>query len=117
MKTNAPNSFRRVLVGAALVAGFATAAQSAELPQVRVNYADLNVNSTAGAAVLYQRIRSAADQVCPTFGERDLGAQAVVKACKVRAVGEAVAAVHSAALTQVLEGKIGVTPAERVASL
>jgi UrcA family protein len=69
------------------------------------------------STVLYQRIRGAANQVCSTFGERDLGVQAAAEVCRARAIGEAVAAVHSAALTQVYEGKTGVTAVERVASL
>jgi UrcA family protein len=117
MKTKTQNSFRRVVVVAALVAGFATAGQATELPQVHVNFSDLNVNSEAGAAVLYQRIRNAAEQVCGTFGVRDLGAAAAAKACKARAIGEAVAWVHRPALTQVYEGKTGVTAVERVAAL
>jgi UrcA family protein len=116
MKTNTNNSFRGVLVAAALVAGFATAGQAAEFQQVHVNYGDLNVNSEAGAAALYQRIRNAAEQVCGTFGVRDLGAEAAAKACKTRAIGEAVAAVHAPALSQIYEGKMGV-PVERFASL
>jgi UrcA family protein len=116
MKTKINNSFRGVLVAAALVAGFATAGQAAEFQQVHVNYGDLNVNSEAGAAVLYQRIRNAAEQVCGTFGVRDLGAEAAAKACKTRAIGEAVAAVHAPALSQIYEGKMGVK-VERFASL
>lgn len=117
MKTKTNNSFRRVVVAVALAAGFVTAAQAADLPQVRVNYGDLNIDSAAGAAVLYQRIRNAAEQVCGTFGVRDLSAEAAAKACRIRAIGEAVAAVHSPALTQVYEVKMGVTPVERLASL
>jgi UrcA family protein len=116
MKTNTNNTFRRVLVAAALVAGFATAGQAAELPQVHVFYGDLNVSNEAGAAVLYQRIRNAAEEVCGTFGVRDLGAAAAAQACKARAIGEAVAAVHAPALTQVYEGKVGVK-VERFAAL
>jgi UrcA family protein len=117
MKTKTQNSFRRVVVVAALVAGFATAGQATELPQVHVNFSDLNVNSEAGAAVLYQRIRNAAEQVCGTFGVRDLGAEAAAKACKARAIGEAVAAVHNPSLTRAYEGTVGLAAVARVASL
>jgi UrcA family protein len=82
-----------------------------------VNYGDLNVNSAAGAAVLYQRIRGAADQVCPSVGVRDLGLEAAAKVCKTRAIGDAVAAVHSPELTEMFQGKTRVTALERVASL
>ncbi len=116
MKTKINNSFRGMIVAAALIAGFATAGQAADLPQVHVSYGDLNLSSEAGAAVLYQRIRNAAEQVCGTFGVRDLSAEAAAKACKARAIGEAVAAVHAPALSQVYEGKMGVK-AERFASL
>jgi len=116
MKTNTHKSYREVLIAAALAAAFVTVAGAADLPQVHVNYSDLNVNTAAGAAVLYQRIRGAAEQVCPTFLARDLNAEAAAKACKVRAIGEAVAAVHAPALTQVYEGKMGIK-AERFASL
>jgi UrcA family protein len=113
MKTKTNNAFHRVFVAAALVAGFGAAAQAADLPQVHVNYADLNVNTAAGATILYQRIRHAADQVCPTFIERDLNSETAAKA---RAIGEAVAAVNVPALTQVYEGKTGIKTA-RFASL
>jgi UrcA family protein len=116
MKTKTNNAFHRVFVAAALVAGFGAAAQAADLPQVHVNYADLNVNTAAGATILYQRIRHAADQVCPTFIERDLNSETAAKACKARAIGEAVAAVNAPALTQVYEGKTGIKTA-RFASL
>jgi UrcA family protein len=116
MKTTTQNSYRQVLIAAALAAAFVTVAGAAALPQVHVNYSDLNVNTTAGAAVLYQRIRGAAEQVCPTFSERDLNSEAAAKACKVRAIAEAVAAVHAPALTQMYEGKMGVKAA-RLASL
>ena len=107
MKTKTNNAFRKAFVAAAFVAGFGVAAQAADLPQVHVNYGDLNVNTAAGAAVLYQRIRNAAEQVCGTFGVRDLGAAAAAKACKTRAIGEAVAAVHAPVLSQMYEGEDG----------
>jgi UrcA family protein len=108
MKTKTHNSFHRVVVAVALIAGFGAAAQATEFARVRVNYSDLNVNTEAGAAVLYQRIRNAADEVCGTFGVRDLGAEAAAKACKARAIGEAVASVKAPALSQVHEAKLGV---------
>jgi UrcA family protein len=117
MKTFTQHSFRQVLVRAAIVAGFATAAQAADLPQVHVNYGDLNVNSAAGSAVLYQRIRSAAEHVCPTSDVRGLASVTAAKTCKARAIGEAVAAVHSPALTWVYENKTGVAQAKQFASL
>ena len=108
MKTKTQNAFRRVFVAAALVAGFGVAAQATELARVHVTFSDLNVNTEAGAAVLYQRIRNAADEVCGTFSVRDLGAEVAARACKERAIGETVASVKVPALTRVYEAKVGV---------
>jgi UrcA family protein len=110
-------SIRAALLTATLSAGFATVGTAADLPQVHVNYADLNVNSPAGATVLYQRIRRAADQVCPTVDGRDLAGQSAAKACKTRAIAEAVAAVQNPSLTHVYELKTGATPVARFASI
>jgi UrcA family protein len=117
MKTAIHNTFRPLLVTAALVAGFAVTAHAAEFPQVHVNYGDLNINSTAGANVLYQRIRRAADQVCEAHGQRDLGALAAAKNCKTRAITEAVGMVRSPILTRVYENKTGVKAPSQLASL
>ena len=47
------------------LAGLATAAVSDEAaPSVTVRYHDLNLNDPEGVAVLYGRIRRAADEVC-----------------------------------------------------
>ena len=117
MKTTVHNSFRPLLVAVTLAAGFAVTAHAAELPQVHVNYADLNLNSTAGANVLYQRIRTAATKVCDVYGGRDLGTISAAKACKTHAIAEAVGTVHSPALTQVYENKTGVKPVSQLAAL
>ena len=58
----------------------------------RFIYADLNLNTQAGAAVLYQRIHNAAQQVCGDVGSRELAQAAAAKACVDRAI---VASVHS----------------------
>jgi UrcA family protein len=90
----------RVLIAAAAVcAALVSGARAGEVPQAHVKYADLNVGSAAGAAVLYQRIKSAAAQVCGVDGERDLGRRVQAKACETRAIAEAVAAVDAPALT------------------
>jgi UrcA family protein len=117
MKTTIHNSFRPVLVAATLVAGFALTAHAEEFPQVHVNYADLNVNSTAGAKVLYQRIRAAADKVCDVYGDRDLGTMAAAKACKTHAIAEAVGTVHSPMLTRVYESTTGIKATTQLAAL
>lgn len=117
MKNTLHNSFRPLLIAATLTAGFALTARAAEPPQVHVNYADLNLNTTAGANVLYQRIRAAADKVCYVNDGRDLGTIPAAKACRSRAIAEAVGTVHSALLTQKYENNTGVKGLSQLASL
>ncbi len=117
MNTNTQKSLRLGVVAATMLAGFATVGAAADLPQVHVKYADLNVDSAAGAAVLYQRIRVAANEVCPASDTRDLAAQSAAKACRTRAIAQAVVAVHNPSLTRVYEIKAGGTPVTRFASI
>jgi len=64
-----------------------------------VRYSDLNLNTAAGANVLYQRIRGAAKQVCGDMDSRRLGEAAAAKACMDRAIVSSVSAVNSVQLT------------------
>jgi UrcA family protein len=117
MNSTARKSFHLGLVATALIAGFATVGTAADLPQVHVKYADLNVDSAAGATVLYQRIRAAANEVCPTADAHNLESQSAAKACRTHAIAEAVAAVRNPSLTRVYESKMGATPTTRFASI
>jgi len=105
-----------VALFAALTAG-AAGAHAAEVPQVHVKYGDLNLATAAGATVLHQRIRGAADLVCGVADARELGRVAQAKACAVHTVAEAVAAVNAPALTAVYAAKMGGTPATRLATI
>ena len=67
-------------------------------PNRTINYSDLNINSTAGARVLYRRIRTAAIQVCIFRDSWDLSIKHLREDCIKRAVDEAVRAVPSAEL-------------------
>ncbi len=97
----------RVLVAAAAVcAALATGVRADDVAQAHVKYGDLNVAGGAGAAVLYQRIRVAASQVCGGDGERDLARKARAKACADRAIAQAVAAVNAPALTGLYQTKV-----------
>ena len=96
----------RILV-AALVAAFAAGAQAQGVAQIHVKYADLNVDKPAGAAVLYQRIRAAAEKVCAMPGSRELDRAVKAKACITNATANAVAAVNVPALTGLYETKVG----------
>jgi UrcA family protein len=97
-------------------AALATGARAADVAQVHVKYADLNVNTDAGAAVLYRRIHAAANQVCAMPGDRELVVLAGTKACVDRAIAEAVAAVKSPTLSKLYESKVGISPVAKLAS-
>ncbi len=110
------NPARIALSVVALTAAFAAGARAGELPQVHVKYSGLDLDTPAGAATLYQRIRLAADEVCAVSGSRELARIAHEKACADRAIAEAVAAVNNPRVTRLYEVKMGVTPALRLAA-
>lgn len=115
------NTLRALVAVAAITCGFAAtveadAVEAGQAPQVHIKYADLDLNTTAGATVLYQRIRGAADQVCAAHQERDLGQVMRAKACANRAIAEAVAAVGNTHLTAVYDQKAGAAPVTRLAA-
>jgi UrcA family protein len=112
MNTNNPI---RIAAAALLFAVLAAGAQAADVPQVHVKYADLNLNTAAGATVLYRRIRGAADQVCGVSSDRDLARVTQAKACAAHAVADAVAAVNAPILTSIYQVKIGGTAVTRLA--
>jgi UrcA family protein len=65
-----------------------------------VHFADLDLSHSAGVAVLYQRIRAAAHEVCQPLSERDLTLRAASRSCVVDAVDQAVSDIHSPALSR-----------------
>ena len=56
---------------------------------VRVSFADLNLASAAGRAVLDRRIASAARSICGTYFARDLQMQTLVQNCREDAIASA----------------------------
>jgi UrcA family protein len=105
MKTIAQNhrNFTLAAVAAVCLAAVTVGARANEAvdtaPALTVHYADLNLNTRAGAAVLYKRIRLAAKQVCGDVGVQPLVQAAPAKACVKRAVFESVHAVNKPLLT------------------
>ena len=81
-------------IGAANATTAAPAAQS-----LRVAYGDLDLSHAAGVDALYARLRAAAAQVCNPSDTQDLRSQVSFRACTVRALDDAVAAVHEPRLT------------------
>jgi UrcA family protein len=83
-----------------LIAGpaLAASAQTDDAPrQAVVSYADLNLNTPGGQAVLVARIHRAAQAVCgPEPDSHDVKAQMAFRACMQHSVDTAVAAIPSA---------------------
>jgi UrcA family protein len=79
------------------------------VPTRTVHYSGLDINTRAGATVLYARIRNAAQQVCGDADSRQLAVSAAVKACVNRAIYTSVRSVNSPKLTSVYNGQVGAT--------
>ncbi len=106
MNKSSQNTLRAVAAAATLLA-LTAGARAADVAQVHVKYADLNISSPAGAAVLYRRIRVAADQVCGEYGGRGLARIARAQACADKAIADAVASVGNDTLNSVYAAKTG----------
>ena len=93
-------------VSTTMLAGVTHAAGFGDTPAKQmVTYKDSNLNSEAGTQALYRRIQRAANKVCGEADVRDLAGMNVRKACRDRAISEAVAAVNSPMLTKVYLAK------------
>jgi UrcA family protein len=93
-----------------VVPGFAVPpadADSSDVPQITVKFGDLNISSPRGAAVLYGRIRGAAEKVCSPYDRRDLPSKVRLCACIDKAILGAVTGVNNFALTAVYSAKTG----------
>jgi len=85
----------------------ANAAPPGDVPSAVVHFADLNLSHSEGIAVLYRRLKAAAETVCALQDGRDLGSQARYKLCWRSALGAAVAKVDHPALTAYFQAKSG----------
>ncbi|MBV6423027.1 MAG: hypothetical protein NAOJABEB_00816 [Steroidobacteraceae bacterium] len=107
----------RTLTGPFALAAFlcftAFAAGAAELPAKTVFYGDLNLSSPAGAGVLYARIKAAAKQVCPGYGERTISARDARNACIAQTVDKAVADVNRPLLSALHKSSSTIRTASR----
>jgi UrcA family protein len=86
-------------------AGAATSALADDLPQRTVHFSDLDLSHSAGAAVLYSRIKAAAAQVCDQHTVRSLEAVTTTRHCMDQAIARAVAAMDVPALTSLYRAK------------
>lgn len=99
------------------LAALPAAADSFEPLKVTVKFGDLDVSHPQGAAVLYLRIRAAAQNVCSPFDGSGFSAKMLLDACVNKAVADAVTKVNKPALFAVYGAKIGKTMPAQVASL
>ena len=113
MKTNTSNNSKQIiwaLVGAlslAAAGGVAHADAAFDVPARTVHYSDLDLNTQAGVAALYNRIRSAAEQVCGNVDSRRLEQVTVAKACVDHAVSASVGSVNNLRLTSEYSVRVG----------
>ena len=63
-----------------------------------IKFQDLNLTTTAGVEVLYQRVHSAAQRVCADSGQSNLAASALAK-CTKDAEARAIKEIYLPALT------------------
>lgn len=95
------NRFTTTMMISALAFGYqlANAAPSQEALSVMVHFADLDLTHADGVAVLYRRLKGAAETVCAAQDRRDPGSQMRFRVCWQTALGAAVAKVNRPALT------------------
>ena len=69
-----------------LLPSIAMAAQQDGEPTAKVSFADLNLNTAQGVAVLHRRIAATAHAMCDQNGTRDLATQSQSAACRKAAL-------------------------------
>jgi UrcA family protein len=99
----------------ALLAAVATAAAQLALadssyyviPMQRVDYSDIDLSRAAGANALYERLQTAAREVCRPLDSEQLALHKHYVNCRTRAVADAVARIDNPLLTALHEFKTG----------
>ena len=114
--TRNTKSFTMAAIAAVCLASVTIIAHADEAART-VRYSDLNLNTQAGAAVLYKRIRNAAEEVCGDVGSRQLAEAAAAKACVDRAIVTSVRSVNAPRLTREYNTHAGVAQPINVATL
>ena len=96
------SAVRRALLAVAIASICTSANAGSPDPSAQrtVRFADLDLSRPAGVAVLYQRLRVAAREVCQTVDERDLMLLAASRSCVRDAIDHAVDDVHSLTLSR-----------------
>jgi UrcA family protein len=103
-----------VLVSTFAAVGSASATDSTGAPQAVVKYADLDISTAQGAAMLYSRIRFTAEGLCEPLNSGDPFSRFRVQECVQRAIEGAVAKVNRPTLSAVYAAKYGVPQAAKI---
>ena len=108
-KTNRRTSIALITaIGITLPAlGLAGVPSQVEEASVKVSYADLNIHSSAGAKVLYARLKQASEEVCgskDSVTTRSLTETSKAKACVREALEASVEKIDSDALEEIHAG-------------
>src|SRR5262249_10399325 len=88
-----------MIFGLGLISQLAQADAPQDVPRVTVHFAELDLTRSEGAAVLYERLASAARTVCNSLDGRDLASQMRFRSCVATPIGSAVGKVDRSALT------------------
>lgn len=101
--------FTMTIVTFAMALGLqpARAAAPQNVPSLVVHFADLDLSRSDGAAVLYQRLKVAAETVCFPLDDRALARHRLFSACVQNAISSAVAKVDRPALTTYYKAQQG----------
>jgi UrcA family protein len=122
MNTNStPLSASRAYTAAAALAMLAIVAgnppvQAAEPLIHVVTYADLDLNSRAGAEVLYVRLQSAARQVCSPFESWELSRHVAWRACVDRSLASAITHLNKPLVTALQSRSVNGGRTRRIAA-
>ena len=102
-------NFAMASVAAICLATAAMGAQADEFgaPTRTVRFADLKLDTPAGVAALYQRIRYAAQEVCGDAKWRGLAETAAARACVDHAVSVSVHSLNNVKLTNEYNAQTG----------
>lgn len=87
----------------------------AQADAVTVSYKDLDLNTQVGAQTLYQRIASAAQQVCPSVDSAELARYMNSLECRQQVIKSVVERINNPQLTAVSAAHSGLVPTPKVA--
>lgn len=106
-----------VMLAAAVLAAPPSRADDGNTASVTVQFADLDLNSSQGAAALYERLEVASQLVCRTYEGRGVALRTAHRLCVEQALDSAIERVDRATLTAYHEARVNGAPSHaRIAS-